>query len=82
MDIKQMLPFLLKGKLGENEQAILNLSQNPDPAALHTLFTKLYDSKQKAPHPDLMAALKRIIPAETLGAVIKYFDMQRAERKN
>lgn len=73
MDIKQMLPFLLKGKLGEKEQAILKLTENPDPAAMTSILSQLYDSKQKAPRIDLYATLKKLIPAETLGLIIKYF---------
>lgn len=79
MDIKQMLPLLFKNKLGERERQLLKLTENPDPAALGTLLSEMYD-KQKAPHPNLYATLKRIIPAETLGLIIKYFDAQK--RKN
>lgn len=73
MDFRQMLPLLLKGKLGEREQALLKISQSSDPAALGTLLTQMYNQK---PNVDLYATLKRIIPAKTLGQIIKYFDMQ------
>ena len=74
MDIKQMLPLLL-GRLGEKEQALLKATQTHDPAAIGTLLTKL--QQEKAPNPDVYACFKRIIPAETLGAIIKYFDGQK-----
>lgn len=77
MDIKQMLPLLLKNKLGEKEQALLKLTENPDPSALGSLITQMYDNSQKAPRIDLYATLKRIIPAETLGLIIKYFGEQK-----
>lgn len=81
MDMKQMLPFLLKGKLGEKEQALLKLTtEKPDPAALGSLLTEMYDKQQKAPRADLYATLKKIIPAQTLGLIIKYFDSQRHTR--
>lgn len=76
MDFKQMLPFLLKGKLGEREQALLKLTENPDPTALTGLLTQMYEQQQKAPQKNLFATLKRIIPAQTLGLIIKYFDAQ------
>ncbi len=73
MDIKQMLPLLLKGKLGEREQALLKLTENPDPSALTTLLSQMYENNQKAPRIDLYATLKKLIPAQTLGLIIKYF---------
>lgn len=76
MDMKQMLPFLLKGKLGEREQALLKLTENPDPSALGSIITQMYEQQQKAPRIDLYATLKKIIPAQTLGLIIKYFDAQ------
>ena len=79
MDIKQMLPLLLKGRLGEREQALLKLTESPDPAALGTLITQIADGK-KAPRLDLYATLKKLIPAETLGLIIKYFGTQRNTR--
>lgn len=78
MDIKQMLPLLLKGRLGEKEQAILKLTENPDPAALGSLITQMAD--KKTPRIDLYATLKKLIPAETLGLIIKYFGTQRSSR--
>ncbi len=81
MDMKQMLPLLLKGKLGDKEQALLKLtSEKPDPAMLGNLITQMYDKQQKAPRIDLYATLKKIIPAETLGRIIKYFDSQKRRR--
>lgn len=77
MDIKQMLPFLLKGRLGEKEQALLKLTEKPDPASLGTLVAQMYEQKQKAPRIDMYATLKKIIPAQTLGLIIKYFDNQK-----
>ena len=83
MDINQMLPLLFKGQLGEKEQALLKLTENPDPAALTGLLTQMYADRQKAPHTDLYATLKRIIPPKTLGLIIKYFDAQsRSSRRN
>lgn len=81
MDMKQMLPFLLKGKLGEREQALLKLTENPDPSALGSIITQMYEQQQKAPRIDLYATLKKIIPAQTLGLIIKYFDAQN-KREN
>lgn len=78
MDIKQMLPFLLKGRLGEKEQALLKLTENPDPAALGSIITQMYENQAKAPRIDLFATLKKIMPAQTLGLIIKYFDAQRS----
>ena len=78
MDIKQMLPLLLKGRLGEREQAILKLTENPDPAAIGSLITQMTD--KKTPRIDLYATLKKLIPAETLGLIIKYFGTQRNMR--
>lgn len=75
MDFKQMLPLLLKGKLGEKEQALLKLTENPDPVALGSLLTQMY---AKAPNADIYATFKRIIPAQTLGLIIKYFDSQKS----
>lgn len=71
MDFKQMLPLMLKGKLGEKEQALLKLTETRDPAALSSLITQMYSSKPKT---DLFGTLKRFIPAEVLGKIIKYFD--------
>lgn len=73
MDIKQMLPLMLKGKLGEKEQALLKLSQSHDPAALGSLITKMYADK---PNENHFATFKKIVPAELLGKIIKYFDAQ------
>lgn len=73
MDIKQMLPLLLKGKLGEREQALLKLTENPDPSAITTLLSQMYENNKKAPRIDLYATLKKLIPAQTLGLIIKYF---------
>lgn len=82
MDMKQMLPLLLKGKFGEREQTLLKLTENPDPAALSTLITQMYEQQQNAPRTDLYATLKKIIPAQTLGLIIKYFDSQsRRDRR-
>lgn len=72
MDFKQLLPLLLKGRLGEREQMLLKLTENPDPAALAPLITEMYENK--APRTDVYATFKRIIPAELLGRIIKYFD--------
>ena len=80
MDIKQMLPLLLKNKLGEREKALLKLTENPDPAALGSLLTQMYD-EQKRPSVDLYATLKKIIHAQSLGMIIKYFDSQRRARR-
>ena len=70
-----MLPMLLKGRLGEKEQALLKLTEHPDPATLGTLITQMAD--KKTPRIDLYATLKKLIPAQTLGMIIKYFDTQR-----
>lgn len=78
MDIKQMLPLLLKGKLGEREQALLKLTENPDPSAMTTLLTQMYENSKKAPRIDLYATLKKLIPAQTLGLIIKYFGTKRS----
>lgn len=72
MDFKQLLPLLLKGKIGEREQAILRATESSDPMALGTLLTQMYAEKPK--NADLYATLKRIMPAQTLGQMIKYFD--------
>lgn len=72
MDYKQLLPFLLKGRLGEREKAILNLTQNPDPAAIGSLLTTLQE--KKTPHKEIYATFKKIIPSEILGRIIKYFN--------
>lgn len=77
MDLKQMLPLLLKGRLGEKEQAILKLTENPDPSAIVPLLSQMYDN-QKTPRIDLYATLKKLIPAQTLGLIIKYFGTKRA----
>ncbi len=81
MDINQMLPLLLKGKLGDREQTLLKLTQNPDPSALGSIITQMYEQQQKAPRTDLYATLKKIIPAQTLGLIIKYFDAQNKRDK-
>lgn len=78
MDIKQMLPLLLKGKLGEKEQALLKLTENPDPSTITSLLSQMYESNKKAPRIDLYATLKKLIPAQTLGLIIKYFGTQRS----
>ncbi|MDE7164086.1 MAG: hypothetical protein K2O04_01515 [Clostridiales bacterium] len=77
MDLKQMLPLLLKGRLGEKEQALLKLTENPDPSTIGTLISQMYDSK-KTPRIDLYATLKKLIPAQTLGLIIKYFSTKRS----
>lgn len=82
MDINQMLPLLLKGKLGDREQTLLKLTQNPDPSALGSIITQMYEQQQKAPRTDLYATLKKIIPAQTLGLIIKYFDAQNRRDKH
>lgn len=78
MDFKQLLPLLLKGRLGEREQTLLRLTENPDPAALGSLLTEMY--QKKPPRPDVYATFKKIIPAELLGKIIKYFDAQKQAR--
>lgn len=80
MDYRQLLPFLLKGRLSEREQALLKLTENPDPAALGNIITQMYEQQQNTPRINLYATLKKIIPAETLGLIIKYFDSQRSAR--
>ena len=80
MDMKQLLPFLLKGKLGEREKTLLKLTENPDPAALGSLLTEMY-AQNKTPQADTYATLKRIIPAQTLGMMIKYFDDKKHKRR-
>ena len=72
MDINQILPLLMKGKLGEREAALLNATKSSDPAVLGDLLTQMY--KQKKPQVNLYALLKKIMPTQTLGQVIKYFD--------
>ena len=74
MDIKQMLPLLF-GRLGEKEKALLQATQTNDPVAIGSLLNKM--QQEKAPRSDVYASFKRIIPAETLGAIIKYFDSQK-----
>lgn len=71
MDIKQVLPLLFKGKLGEKEKALLTLGENPDPAALGAIIEQMYT---KAPRVDLYATLKKIMPADVLGRILKYFE--------
>lgn len=71
MNYKQLLPLLLKGRLGEREKTLLKLTQDPDPAALGSLLTQMYE--QKTPRQDVYATFKKIIPAEILGRIIKYF---------
>lgn len=80
MDYRQLLPLLLKGRLSERDQALLKLTENPDPAALGNLITQMYEQQQEAPRINMYATLKKIIPAETLGLIIKYFDTQRSTR--
>lgn len=77
MDMKQLLPLLLKGRLGEKEKTLLKLTENPDPAALGNIITQMYEEKKNTPRVDLYATLKKIIPAQTLGLIIKYFDEQK-----
>lgn len=76
MDINQMLPLLLKGRLGDREQMLLKLTQNPDGATMNKLMTELAKSAA-TPRVDTYGVLKKIIPAETLGRIIKYFDSKR-----
>ena len=71
MDFQQLLPLLLKGKLGEKEQALLKATQTSDPAALSSLLTQMYSGRSKV---ELFPLLKKIMPAQTLGQMIKYFD--------
>ncbi len=71
MNYKQLLPLLLKGKLGEREKTLLKLTENPDPNMLGSLITQMYE--QKTPRQDVYATFKKIIPAEILGRLIKYF---------
>lgn len=80
MDYRQLLPLLLKGRLGEREQALLKLTENPDPAALGNIIAQMYEQQQETPRINMYATLKKIIPAETLGLIIKYFDTQRSAR--
>ncbi len=75
MDIKQFLPLILQGKLGEKEKALLKATQTRDPAALTSLLTHMYSEKK--PSAESYAAFKRLIPAKTLGAIIKYFDSEK-----
>ncbi|MCH5160974.1 MAG: hypothetical protein J1G04_02985 [Clostridiales bacterium] len=75
MDISKLLPLIMGGKLGEREQAILKASQSSDPAAMTNLLTKIYSETPR--QSDVYATFKRIIPAETLGKIIKYFDGAR-----
>lgn len=75
MDIKQILPLLMKDRLGEREQALLNATRTSDPAVLGDLLTQMY--KQKKPQVNLYATLKKIMPAQTLGQIIKYFDTNK-----
>ena len=70
MDFRQMLPLMLNGKLGEKEQALLKLTETRDPKALSSLITQMYSAKPKT---DNYAILKRIIPSDVLGKIIKYF---------
>ena len=76
MDINKLLPLIMGGKLGEKEQAILKATQSSDPAVIGNLLTKIYsETPQRA---DVFMTFKRLIPAETLGKIIKYFDGTRA----
>lgn len=77
MDLKQMLPLLMGGRLGEKEQALLKLTQNPDKTATAKLLAEMYAKNSQAPKADTYATLKKIIPAEILGRIIKYFDKAR-----
>ena len=77
MDIKQMLPLLMGGKLGEREQALLKLTQNPDKTATAKLLAEMFAKNSQAPKTDVYATLKKIIPAEILGRIIKYFNRVR-----
>ena len=77
MDLSQMLPLLLKGKLGEKEQALLRATQTQDPAALTTLLTQMYPS-QPPQHADVFPTFKKITPPQPLGLTIKYFDTRKA----
>lgn len=79
MDMKQMLPLFL-GQLGEKEKALLKATQSKDPSAISSLISKM--QQDKSPRSDVYAAFKRVIPAETLGAIIKYFDGQKDTRKS
>lgn len=79
MDFKQLLPLLLKGKLGEREQALLKATQSSDPMALGTLLTQMYSDRPQS--ADMYATLKKIMPAQTLGQIIKYFDGQVGNRR-
>ena len=74
MDINQMLPLLFKGQLGEKEQMLLKLANHPDNATMSKLFTEFATQSARAPRVDTYGLLKKIIPAETLGRIIKYFD--------
>ncbi len=76
MDISKLLPLIMGGKLGEREQAILKATQSSDPAAISNLLTKIYSESPR--RGDVFATFKKIIPAETLGKIIKYFDGNRA----
>ena len=76
MDISKLLPLIMGGKLGEREQAILKATQSSDPAAISNLLTKIYS--ETPPRAAVFATFKRIIPAEILGKIIKYFDGTRA----
>lgn len=75
MDFKQLLPLLLKGKLGEKEQALLKLTENPSTTDLTSLISHMYEKKPS--RPDVYAMFKKIIPAKTLGQIIKYFDAKK-----
>lgn len=71
MDFQQLLPLLLKGKLGDKEQALLKATQSSDPSAISSLLSQMYAGRQRV---DLFPLLKKIMPAQTLGQIIKYFD--------
>lgn len=75
MDIQQLLPLLLNGRLGEREQALLKATQSHDPNAMTALLTKMY--AQKPQRQDVYESFKRLIPAKTLGDIIKYFDLKK-----
>lgn len=81
MDMMQMLPLLMGGKLGEKEQELLKLTQNPDKNATAKLLAEMYAKNAQAPKTDTYALLKKIIPAEILGRIIKYFDGMRAAQR-
>lgn len=74
MDFKQLLPLLMKGRLGEKEQALLNVTRASDPAAIGDLLMQM---QKKTPQVNAFATLKKILPAQTLGQIIKYYDTRK-----